>query len=215
MELVNGVFIGCSVNNAVTDGTSFWHFFNTFTEITKGALKISKVPDFCRETVFNSQVVLKFPLADPPLLSPATNRITEISSFQSLCAQLWRSVTRARNLEPTKTTTFRIAVNCRHRLDPKLNPYYFGNAIQSIPNFALVGELLANDMSWGANLLHKNMVAHDNEMVRQGVEDWEGQPRLFPLGNADGASITMGSSPQFLMYKNDFGWGQAFGSEER
>ncbi|KAK8614712.1 hypothetical protein V6N13_068507 [Hibiscus sabdariffa] len=133
-ELVDGVFIGCSVNHAVTDGTSFWHFFNTFAEITKGASKISKAPDFCRET-----------------------GITEISSFQSLCAQIWRSVTRARNLEPTKTTTFRMEVNCRHRLDPKLNSYYSGNAIQSIPNFAPAGELLANDMSWGANLLHKNV----------------------------------------------------------
>ncbi|KAK8518129.1 hypothetical protein V6N13_027615 [Hibiscus sabdariffa] len=255
-ELVDGVFIGCSVNHAVTDGTSFWHFFNTFAEITRGASRISKTPDFCRQTVFNSQAVLKFPPGGPTvtfsgdeplrerifhfsretilklkyranygcLLTKQTNSEvvgklsndnwksvnsnTEISSFQSLCAQLWRSVTRARKLEPTKTTTFRMAVNCRHRLDPKLNPYYFGNAIQSIPNIAPAGELLANDLSWGANLLHKSVVAHDNETVRGGVEDWERQPRLFPLGNADGASITMGSSPRFPMYNNDLGWGK-------
>ncbi|GMI71403.1 hypothetical protein like AT5G01210 [Hibiscus trionum] len=255
-ELADGVFIGCSVNHAVTDGTSFWHFFNTFAEITKGASKISKTPDFCRETVFNSQAVLKFPPGGPTVTfsgdEPLRERIfhfsreailklkyranygclltkqsksevlgklsndnrksinsdTEISSFQSLCAQLWRSVTRARKLEPTKTTTFRMAVNCRQRLDPKLNPYYFGNAIQSIPNIAPAGELLAKDLSWGANLLHKSVVAHDNETVRRGVEDWERQPRLFPLGNADGASITMGSSPRFPMYNNDFGWGK-------
>ncbi|KAE8717396.1 hypothetical protein F3Y22_tig00110050pilonHSYRG00187 [Hibiscus syriacus] len=101
-----------------------------------------------------------------------------------------------------------MAVNCRHRLDPKLNQYYFGNAIQSIPNYAPAGELLANDLSWGANLLHKSVVAHDNETVHHGVEEWERQPRLFPLGNADGASITMGSSPRFPMYNNDFGWGK-------
>ncbi|KAL4283212.1 hypothetical protein GQ457_16G026770 [Hibiscus cannabinus] len=242
-ELADGVFIGCSVNHAVTDGTSFWHFFNTFAEITRGASEISKTktPDFCRQTVFNSQAVLKFPPGGPAvtfsgdeplregifhfskeaisklkcicnkgclLTNSDVNRNTEISSFQSLCAQLWRSVTRARKLEPTKTTTFRMVVNCRPRLDPKLSPYYFGNAIQSIPNVAPAGELLANDLSWGANLLHKNVVAHDNETVRRGVEDWERQPRLFPLGNADGASITMGSSPWFPMYNNDLGWGK-------
>ncbi|KAH1039900.1 hypothetical protein J1N35_041643 [Gossypium stocksii] len=264
-ELADGVFIGCIVNHAVTDGTSFWHFFNTFAEITKGALKISKSPDFGRNTVFNSQAVFKFPPGGPTvtfagdeplrerilhfsreailklkyranygcLLTKQTNSEVlgklcndswksvnvetngkvrksndEISSFQSLCAQLWRSVTRARKLEPTKTTTFRMAVNCRHRLDPKLEPYYFGNAIQSIPTFASAGELLGKDLSWAADILHKNVVAHNNDTVRKGVADWEKQPRLFPLGNADGASITMGSSPRFPMYNNDFGWGR-------
>ncbi|KAK8651160.1 hypothetical protein V6N13_140773 [Hibiscus sabdariffa] len=255
-ELMDGVFIGCTMNHAVTDGTSFWHFFNTFAEITKGASKISKSPDFCRNTVFNSQAVLKFPPGGPTVTFATDERLrerilhfsreailklkyranygclstkqainntqvlgnlsngkvnnnnSEISSFQSLCAQLWRSVTRARKLEPTKTTTFRMAVNCRHRLDPKLEAFYFGNAIQSIPTYAEAGELLANDLSWGANLLHKNVVAHDDGTVRRGVADWEEQPRLFPLGNLDGASITMGSSPRFPMYNNDFGWGR-------
>ncbi|KDP24482.1 hypothetical protein JCGZ_25046 [Jatropha curcas] len=258
-ELADGVFVGCTVNHAVTDGTSFWHFFNTFAEICKGAKKITKSPDFCRDTVFNSPAVLKFPAGGPKVTfsgdeplrerifrfsreailklksranngnfleilgrqcndswkvvdgdtnSFLKNKAAEISSFQSLCAQLWRSVTRARNLSPTKTTTFRMAVNCRHRLDPKLHPYYFGNAIQSIPTLATIGELLSRDLHWGADLLHKNVVAHDDNTVRKGIANWESEPRLFPLGNFDGASITMGSSPRFPMYDNDFGWGR-------
>ncbi|XP_050214946.1 BAHD acyltransferase DCR [Mercurialis annua] len=263
-ELGDGAFIGCTINHAVTDGTSFWHFFNTFAEICKGGadfLKISKSPDFSRDTVFNSPAVLKFPAGGPKatfsgdvqlrerifhfsreailkLKSKANgnnlveilgkqkndgwkivanngdqtnknnNKTAEISSFQSLCAQLWKSVTRARNLSPLKTTTFRMAVNCRHRLEPRLHPYYFGNAIQSIPTVASIGELLSSDLKWGADLLHKNVVAHDDNTVRKGVADWEREPRLFPLGNFDGASITMGSSPRFPMYDNDFGWGR-------
>ncbi|TXG58766.1 hypothetical protein EZV62_016595 [Acer yangbiense] len=278
-ELADGVFIGCSVNHAVTDGTSFWHFFNTFAEICKGGkIKISKSPDFSRDTVFDSPAVLKFPAGGPrvtfsgdeplrerifhfsreailkmkfrantgilknnkltattnheilgkqsndswktvngdltltavleSLFKNISNRTGEISSFQSLSAQLWRSVTRARNLEPTKTTTFRMAVNCRHRLEPRLDPFYFGNAIQSIPTIATAEELLSRDLSWGANLLHKNVVAHSDATVRRGVAGWESEPRLFPLGNFDGASITMGSSPRFPMYNNDFGWGR-------
>lgn len=286
-ELADGVFVGCTVNHAVTDGTSFWHFFNTFAEICKGTKKISKSPDFCRDTVFNSPAVLKFPdggpvvtfNSDEPLRerifhftresilklklrantnnqiagrkpvngfpdaveilgkqgndswktvngnngttngnitsvlenlikTNVPNRTAEISSFQSLCAHLWRSVTRARKLDPSKTTTFRMAVNCRHRLNPRLEPYYFGNAIQSIPTVAPVGEVLSNDLRWCADLLHKNVVAHNDATVRRGIADWESQPRLFPLGNFDGASITMGSSPRFPMYDNDFGWGR-------
>ncbi|KAL6142251.1 hypothetical protein ACLB2K_060534 [Fragaria x ananassa] len=253
-ELADGVFIGCTVNHSVTDGTSLWHFFNTFAEINKGAMKITKSPDFSRDTVFNSSAVLKVPEGGPKitfsgneplrerifhftresilkLKSRANNNSSfsqiaeiygkslndnrnltprsrfEISSFQSLSAQLWRSVTRVRNLDPSKPTTFRMAVNCRHRLEPKLDSHYFGNAIQSIPTIATVGDLLSHDLRWGADLLHNNVVAHDSDTVRRGVEDWESAPRLFPLGNFDGASITMGSSPRFPMYNNDFGWG--------
>lgn len=246
-ELADGLFVGITVNHAVADGTSFWNFFNTFAEITKGAQKVSNSPDFRRNTVFDSLAVLRFPDGGPsetfsgnePLRERifhfsresilklklkanhrtkldgwravngnSNGKITEISSFQSLCAQLWRSVSRARNLEGCKKTTFRMAVNCRHRLEPKLEPLYFGNAIQSIPTIALAGELLSRDLHWSADLLHRNVVAHDDATVRRGVKDWESNPRLFPLGNSDGASITMGSSPRFPMYDNDFGWGR-------
>lgn len=251
-ELADGVFIGCTVNHAVVDGTSFWNFFNTFAEITKGCQKVTNLPDFSRENVFISPVVLPLPTGGPsatfsgdeplreriihfsrdailkmkfrannPLWKPAENSDlndsgnkgwlkpkSEISSFQSLCGQLWRAVTRARKLNGTKTTTFRMAVNCRHRVDPKVEEFYFGNLIQSIPTVASVGELLSHDLSWAANELHQNVVAHDNGKVRGGVKEWENNPKLFPLGNFDGAMITMGSSPRFPMYNNDFGWGR-------
>ncbi|KAI3842711.1 hypothetical protein MKW98_015378 [Papaver atlanticum] len=34
-ELIDGVFIGCSMNHSVCDGTSFWHFFNSWSEISR------------------------------------------------------------------------------------------------------------------------------------------------------------------------------------
>ncbi|KAL8526735.1 hypothetical protein ACS0TY_015803 [Phlomoides rotata] len=271
--LNDAVFVGCTMNHAVVDGTSFWNFFNTYAEIARGAMKISKQPVFIRDSVFNSPAVLEFPEGGPsatfsgdePLREKifrfsreavlrlkfrANNPAREpeftapeilgkqskdswgvngktngngkimdeiilkkdpaavISSFQSLSAQLWRSVTRARNLDLKKITTFRMAVNCRHRLEPRLEPLYFGNAIQSIPTIATAGELLSNDLRWSADHLHQNVVAHDDATVRRGVKDWESNPRLFPLGNFDGAMITMGSSPRFPMYDNDFGWGR-------
>ncbi|KAB2617813.1 hypothetical protein D8674_013682 [Pyrus ussuriensis x Pyrus communis] len=35
-ELVDGVFIGCTMNHLVIDGSTFWHFFNTWSEISRG-----------------------------------------------------------------------------------------------------------------------------------------------------------------------------------
>nr|XP_043616664.1 protein ENHANCED PSEUDOMONAS SUSCEPTIBILITY 1-like [Erigeron canadensis] len=132
----------------------------------------------------------------------------EISSFQSLCALLWRAVTRARNFPSNKETTFRMAVNCRHRLTPELESFYFGNAIQSIPTYATAGDVLSHDLHWCAEQLNKNVLSHDDKMVRRFVRNWENDPKCFPLGNFDGAMLTMGSSPRFPMFDNDFGWGK-------
>ncbi|XP_076924614.1 uncharacterized protein LOC143587111 [Bidens hawaiensis] len=132
----------------------------------------------------------------------------EISSFQSLCALLWRAVTRARKFPNFKTTTFRMAVNCRHRLEPKLETLYFGNAIQSVPTYATTEDVLSHDLRWCAEQLNKNVLSHDDTMVRRFVQNWERDPRCFPLGNFDGTMLTMGSSPRFPMFDNDFGWGK-------
>ncbi|KAI3892522.1 hypothetical protein MKW92_011390 [Papaver armeniacum] len=36
-ELLDGVFIGCSANHSVCDGTSFWHFINLWSEISRSS----------------------------------------------------------------------------------------------------------------------------------------------------------------------------------
>lgn len=36
-ELVDGIFIGCSMNHSVADGTSFWKFFNSWSEISRNS----------------------------------------------------------------------------------------------------------------------------------------------------------------------------------
>ncbi|KAK1392443.1 N-hydroxycinnamoyl/benzoyltransferase 6 [Heracleum sosnowskyi] len=49
-ELRDGVFVGCSLNHCVADGTSYWHFFNTLSEvfmkdIGNGVSEISRPPN--------------------------------------------------------------------------------------------------------------------------------------------------------------------------
>ncbi|XP_073128984.1 uncharacterized acetyltransferase At3g50280-like [Henckelia pumila] len=43
-ELVDGFFIGITANHAVVDGESFWHFVNSWSEISRGLDAISKPP---------------------------------------------------------------------------------------------------------------------------------------------------------------------------
>ncbi|KAM0877468.1 hypothetical protein ACQ4PT_035461 [Festuca glaucescens] len=249
------VFVGFVANHAVVDGTSFWHFFNTWAGLCRG--EPVQPPDFIRNFFGGSTAVLRFSGRDGPAvtfdaaaplrervihfsaaairdLKAAANRCRktseddevngkpvhdlkvqggpgEISSFQSMCAHMWTAVTRARlQLAADATTTFRMAVNCRHRLRPKISAVYFGNAIQSVATTATVAELASHDLRWAASRLHATVVAHEDGAIRQAAADWEAAPRCFPLGNPDGAALTMGSSPRFPMYDgNDFGWGRA------
>ncbi|XVF83896.1 hypothetical protein PTKIN_Ptkin16aG0530600 [Pterospermum kingtungense] len=73
-ELADGVFIGCSVNHTVIDGTSFWNFLNTFAEIyrkitnninnnnnntTHSVEKISRQPNFSSNSALISSAILR------------------------------------------------------------------------------------------------------------------------------------------------------------
>ncbi|CAJ1861689.1 unnamed protein product [Sphenostylis stenocarpa] len=261
-EFADGVFIGCAVCHAVTDGASFWNFFNTFAAVSQGATVCPSIlPDFRRDSILTSKVVLrlpkeikvtfnvdapfrerifsfsresiqklkaivnnggtKFSLENVELMAKlsndtevktvtrgVSNETREISSFQSLCALMWRCVTRARNLEGPQVTTFRMAVNVRQRMEPKLGDHYFGNAIQTIATCAEARDVVSSDLPWCAEQLNKSVKAFDSATVCRNVENWEREPKCFELGNHDGATVQMGSSPRFPMYDNDFGWGR-------
>ncbi|KAK6164682.1 hypothetical protein DH2020_001546 [Rehmannia glutinosa] len=54
-ELVDGLFIGFSINHLLVDGTSFWHLFNSWAEISRGEIPIgspiSKIPFLNRDLI--------------------------------------------------------------------------------------------------------------------------------------------------------------------
>ncbi|RVW60809.1 putative acetyltransferase [Vitis vinifera] len=239
-ELADGVFIGCAVNHAVTDGTSFWNFFNTFADLSRGLKRISRAPCFERKSVLISQAVLMVPQGGPKVTfscdAPLAERIFSFSreailklkskvnnhksscigeidaneilgkqsndpwkpdqkaSGKSLSALLWRAVTQARKFHPSKTTTFRMAVNVRHRLEPKLDPLYFGNAIQSIPTYASAGDVLSRDLRWCAEQLNSNVKAHNDDMTHghsgRAANKFDGKISAFP-GREGGGSVDL------------------------
>ncbi|XP_016496790.1 putative acetyltransferase At3g50280 isoform X1 [Nicotiana tabacum] len=78
-ELVDGFFIGCTINHCVADGTSFWHFFNSWSEISRtrsSNLTVNKLPVLERwfPKFTASQIHVTLPKEhlydefDPPLL---------------------------------------------------------------------------------------------------------------------------------------------------
>ncbi|KAF3773664.1 putative acetyltransferase [Nymphaea thermarum] len=60
-ELEDGVIIGCSLNHATADGESFWHFFNSWSELNAGRETMSRPPLMERDQIHKElgQVVNK------------------------------------------------------------------------------------------------------------------------------------------------------------
>ncbi|CAM0870779.1 unnamed protein product [Alopecurus aequalis] len=66
-ELADGIFIGMSMNHSVGDGTAFWEFFNTWSEISRGGIdpreKVSAAPVHQRFFIDSSPVPIRLPFS--------------------------------------------------------------------------------------------------------------------------------------------------------
>lgn len=201
-ELIDGIFIGCSINHMVVDGTSFWHFFNTWSEIfnTKGqTIAISRPPIHKHWFPEGHGPILSLPYThldqlitryEAPRLrervfhfsadslrklkakANAESNTTKISSLQALSAHVWRCITRTRNFPPDQKTSCRMAINNRARLNPPVPGEYVGNCIQTVRAIVTADELLERGLGWSAWLLHQAVSNHTDEAVREWVESW-------------------------------------------
>ncbi|XP_010924632.1 uncharacterized acetyltransferase At3g50280 [Elaeis guineensis] len=235
-ELVDGVFVGCALNHVVADGTSFWHFLNSWSEISRtGVPQISRppilnrwfhescsppihLPVYKREDFIKiypssqlSEAFFRFPaqtIAKLKLRANMEMSTDRISSLQALLAFVWRSVLRAQKLPPSEKTTYRIAVNYRPRLDPPLPGGYFGNTVMGVPTTASAGEVLDRGLGWAASLLNQMVGSQSNNMIRNWLESWTRNPIFLYFKETRVGTVVTGSSPRFDVYGNDFGWGR-------
>ncbi|XP_075638508.1 putative acetyltransferase At3g50280 [Castanea sativa] len=83
-ELVDGIFIGCTINHCAVDGSSFWHFFNTWSEISRGNIinpTSQLFPPIFQRCFFNG--IINFPIHIP--VHPS--EISDERSFPTLLKQ--------------------------------------------------------------------------------------------------------------------------------
>uniref|UniRef100_A0A0D9XAY6 BAHD acyltransferase DCR n=1 Tax=Leersia perrieri TaxID=77586 RepID=A0A0D9XAY6_9ORYZ len=130
------------------------------------------------------------------------------SSFQSLGAQIWRAVSRARALGPADITVFAVFADCRARLDPPLPAAYFGNLIQAVFTGVPAGMLLGSPPELAAGMLQKAIDEHDAGAIVRRLEEYEAAPKLFHYSDAGPNCVAVGSSPRFRVYDVDFGFGR-------
>ncbi|KAG6503760.1 BAHD acyltransferase DCR-like [Zingiber officinale] len=131
-----------------------------------------------------------------------------LSTFQSLGAHVWRSVSRARELKPEDITVFAIFADCRTRVDPPMPEAYFGNLIQAIFTGTAAGLLLGSPPEFASGMLQQVIEAHNAEAIKKRLEEYEAAPKLFYFSDAGMNCVAVGSSPRFKVYDVDFGFGK-------
>ncbi|CAL5196403.1 unnamed protein product [Lathyrus oleraceus] len=184
-ELVDGVFVGFTLNHVVGDGKSFCHFSNSLAEISKGCVKISKLPIYERWFPKDTPCPIRFPFTIEPQNNYSNNGgrklnlperlfhltkeniaklkfkanleagTTKLSSLQALLTHIWRSFIRSRKLDPQTEVSFVLDIGVRPRLIPPLHDDYFGTAVIDFAVTMKAGELL-EDGGLGKGALKMN-----------------------------------------------------------
>ena len=235
-ELEDGIFIGCTMNHVVADGTSFWHFFNSWSEISRGSdINISQSPVFERGFVPEANFPVRIPQSELvfggfPSSSPTQERVfhfrkekiaalkakanaekgtNQISSLQALLAHLWQSVTRNRRLREDEETVHAIPVGMRPRIDPPLPQQYLGAAIQGWRVKMKAGELLELSLGHTAWQINQMISTFIHISATNFFESWAKNPKpISPVILTIGNVLLMRNSPRFNVYGTDFGWGR-------
>ncbi|OIW02238.1 hypothetical protein TanjilG_15121 [Lupinus angustifolius] len=232
-ELVDGIFIGISMNHLVADGKSLWHFINSWAELSRGCDVLSKLPSLERWFLHPNRLPIRFPFNEDQIeksedctnykrlfhftkekiakikskanLEAGTDKI---SSLQALLTYLWRTVIRNQQLDPEKECNYGLVMDLRERIVPPLPDNYFGNAV----TFGVIGIkaeelLLEGGLGKGALEMHKMIASYSDEKLKILYKSWVRPPSMFESG---GVSNMLGtsSSPRFNVYGNDFGWGK-------
>ncbi|XP_004509128.1 uncharacterized acetyltransferase At3g50280-like [Cicer arietinum] len=235
-ELLDGVFIGFTINHVVSDGKSFWHFVNSWSQISKGH-KIAKLPSLKRWFPNDIELPIKLPFTTTELLKePSFNKLPErifhftkekiaelkskanaeaetekikISSLQAVLSHVWRCVIRCKRLDPQEEVRYVLLIGVRPRMVPQLEEEYFGNAALVCGVTMKAGEVQESGIGNVAMEMNKMISLHSDEKIMESYECWLRTPRLLTIGGMTGGnSLATSSSPRFDVYGNDFGWGK-------
>ncbi|KAK7331052.1 hypothetical protein VNO77_25263 [Canavalia gladiata] len=237
-ELLDAIFIGCTINHVVADGRSFWHFVNSWAQMSRGLDKLTKLPAFDRWFFDGIDRPIRFPFTvekekqhsqnlnpQPPparIFHFTKERIAQlkwranaeastdkISSLQALLSHVWRSVIRCKRFNPEEEIQYALLIGVGPRMVPPLADDYFGNAILGGFVTMKAGELLEGGLGKGAWEMNKVVSLHSHDMIKNSYECWV---KSSTLVSADiltsGNLLITSSSPRFNMYGNDFGWGK-------
>ncbi|CAN7110306.1 shikimate O-hydroxycinnamoyltransferase [Brassica rapa] len=237
-----GVSLGVGIQHHVSDGLSSIHFINSWSDMARGldltlppfidrtllrarepphptfhhveyqpspSMKIPLHPDNTTVSIFKLSRDLLVALKAK---AKEDGNTVSYSSYETLAAHVWRSVTKARAFPDDQVTKLYIATDGRSRLRPQLPPGYLGNVVFTATPLAAAGDLLSKPTSYVAGLIHDVLARMDDEYLRSALDYLEMQPDLSALirgaqtYNCPNLGIT--SWVRLPIYDADFGWGR-------
>ncbi|KQJ91286.1 putrescine hydroxycinnamoyltransferase [Brachypodium distachyon] len=136
------------------------------------------------------------------------------SRFETTLAHLWRAMTRARGLGPYETSTIRVSVDGRRRLD-EAPAGYFGNLVLWAFPRATAGDLLNRPLKHAAQTIHDAVARVDEAYFRSfvdfaagsGAVEREGLEKTAVLKDVLCPDLEVDSWLTFPFYELDFGTG--------
>ncbi|CAA7027552.1 unnamed protein product [Microthlaspi erraticum] len=133
------------------------------------------------------------------------------TTFEVLCAYLWKSTSRALKLNIDGITVLKISVGIRHVLDPPLPEGYYGNAYVDVFTEITAGELDESSISDIVKLVKRaKKTALDKRFIEEQLRNTE---RLVKedakfKGVTDGILLMTDLRNTGLFRPNDFGWNE-------
>ncbi|XP_058752446.1 uncharacterized acetyltransferase At3g50280-like [Vicia villosa] len=236
-ELLDGIFIGFTMNHLAADGKSFWHFINSWSQISRG-VSLNKHPSLKRWFPNDIlQLPIRFPFTTEFIHSSRSTNVAErvfhftkekiaelkskantetetenitISSLQAVLSHVLRSVVRCERLDPQQEVLYILVIGVRPRMIPPLEDEYFGNTAFLCGFTMKAWEIIECGIGKVALEMNKTIsVNSDYEKIRNSYECWLRNPKLLTDGDLTRCySMTTSSSPRFDVYGNDFGWGK-------
>ena len=230
-----GVVLGTALHHAAIDASSAFHFFQTWSTISKhgdGAtvelpchdrtlLRARSPPTVHPDAL--SRFYPKLTFSDPsgPLavefFAISKDQVASLkrlcggtSTFCAMSALVWQCALIARRLPPDSETRLTFPANIRRRVRPPLPDRYFGNALVRLGVTGAVRDVASEDLASVAGRIKGAIDRMDDELVRSAVDYWEmteldSRPAKGTLLETDLQIISWLGMP---MYDADFGWGK-------
>ncbi|XVF59386.1 hypothetical protein PTKIN_Ptkin07bG0271600 [Pterospermum kingtungense] len=202
-ELVDGVFVGVTINHSVADGTSFWHFLIHGQKFQEQSHEELILPPL-RDRVFHFS---KQSIAELKAKANAEAGVNNISSLQALLSHFWQSSLRSKKLDPNEEMSYYMLIGARPRLH-KLPEEYFGNAVKSGTITLKAKALQEQSVGNIAREMNRMIATQTEEEFTKNLESWIANPQLIESTKVLSNIMITGSSPRFNIYGNDFGWGR-------
>uniref|UniRef100_A0A2N9HUD6 Acetyltransferase n=1 Tax=Fagus sylvatica TaxID=28930 RepID=A0A2N9HUD6_FAGSY len=227
-ELADGIFIGCTLNHCIADGTSFWHFFNTWSEISRGNIDPTvptsqSLPPIFQRSFFDG--IINFPIHIPfhhseipierLIPSPLKQRIFHFSKEKIAHLKAKANAEMGTNNISSPQTVmghlWQSVVRSQHcNTNQKEIQAVLAFSVLALIKFlcCTVTSCVRSAIGWVASQINKAIASRNsrsNEKVCRGLGE---APKIVKLSSLVSNKLIIGSSPWFNVFGNDFGWGR-------